>query len=178
VATLLGAMLVIGACGISPFDAPQPRIDVKADGSFIAAQMKPADAEHLLAKQATKVAPVLFPAYLSEGMGTCTANGKPDFFLVSCFGGSRIFSLQSATEDPSAYKPKVLRRLSFRGDKSAQFMNADPSRVDASKLVLWSEPGHSSVVGCACVHYDLHAIGISEEEFWKIANSLGIAKPG
>lgn len=175
---MLGAILVLGACGLSPFDTPQPRIDVKADGSFTGAQMKPGDAEHLLARQATKVAPVLFPAYLSEGMITCTANGKRDFFLVSCFGGSRIFSLQSATEDPAAYKPKVLRRLSFRADKSAQFMDADPSTVDAAKLVLWSEPGHSNVIGCECVQYDLHAVGISEAEFWKIASSLGIAKAG
>jgi len=138
--------------------------------------MKPAEAEHLLAKQATKVSPVLFPAYLADGMGTCVASGNRGSFLVSGFGGARIFSLQTQTEDVASYKPKVLRRLTLRGDKSAQFMDVNPSDVGAVKLVLWGEPGRSTAPACSCVHYDLHAVGITEAEFWKIANSLGVAK--
>ena len=164
------------ACGISPFDAPEPRVDVKSDGTFTGAQMTPAYAEHLLAKQSTHVAPVLFPRYLSDGMNTCLANGKVDTFSVNCFGGARIFSLQTQIEDPNAYKPKVLRRMTFRVDTAAQFMNANPADSAASKLVLWHEPGRSGDAACKCVHYDLHVIGISEDEFWKIANSLQVAK--
>src|SRR6266550_2571994 len=164
--------LLCSSCGLSPFDAPQPRIEVKPDGSFTGAQMKPADVEHLLAKQDTGVRPILFPAYLTEGMSTCVANGNRDFFSVSCFGGALILSLQTQVEDPNSYKPKVLRRMAFRTDRAAQFMNANPADMGAVKLVLWKEPGHSTDGACACVHYDLHAVGISEVEFWKIANSL------
>ena len=164
------------SCGISPFDTPQPQIDVRPDGTFNATQMKPADAQHLLAKQSTRVKPVLFPTYLTDGMNTCVASGKSDTFSVSCFGGARIFSLQTQVENPNAYKPKVLRQQAFRVDKSAQFMNADPADAAASKLVLWSEPGKSADAACTCVHYDLHTIGVSEDEFWKIANSLVTAK--
>ena len=171
-------LLALVSCGLSPFDTPQPRIEVKSDGTFTGEQMKPADAEHLLAKQVTKVAPVLFPAYLSDGMGTCVANGNRNTFLVSCFGGARIFSLQTQTEDLTSYKPKVLRQLTFRGGTSAQFMDVNPADVAAVKLVLWSEPGHSSAPACSCVHYDLHAVGIAEAELWKIANSLGVANHG
>ena len=170
-------LLALVGCGLSPFDTPQPRIEVKSDGTFTGEHMKPADAEHLVAKQATKVAPVLFPAYLSDGMRTCVANGNRDLFLVSCFGGAQIFSLQTQTEDLPSYKPKVLRRLKFRGDSSAEFMDLNPSDVGAVKVVLWSEPGHSSAPACSCVHYDLHALGVPEAELWRIANSLGVAEP-
>jgi len=170
------AMLFSCSCGISPFDTPQPQIDVKSDGTFSGAQMKPADAEHLLAKQSTHITPVLFPQYLSEGMSTCVANGKPDTFSLSCFGGARIFSLQTQFEDPNSYKPKVLRQMTFRNYKAAQFMDANPADVAAVKLVLWNESGRSADAACSCVHYDLHAIGVPEDEFWKIANSLSVAK--
>ena len=170
------SMLLLVSCGLSPFDTPQPQIEIKPDGTFNAMQMQPADAEHLVAKQATNVAPVLFPAYLSDGMKTCVANGNRDSFVVSCFGGARILSLQTQSEDLASYKPKTLRRLTFRGDKSAQFMDVNPADVGAVKLVVWSGPGHSSAPACSCVRYDLHAVGVTETEFWKIANSLGIAK--
>lgn len=168
--------LFLEACGLSPFDTPQPQIDIKSDGSFNAKQMQPADAEQLLVKQATKISPVLFPAYLADGMKTCVANGNRTSFLVSCFGGARIFSLQTQMEDLASFKPTVLRKLTFRGDKLAQFMDVNPADVGAVKVVVWSEPGHSSLPACSCVRYDLHAVGVTEEEFWKIANSLVVAK--
>jgi hypothetical protein len=171
----LALALVASACGISPFDTPQSRIDVKPDGTFSGSQMKPAEAQQLLVKQATRISPVLFPTYLSEGMSTCTANGNRDGFLASCFGGARIFSLQTQNEDPHAYKPKVLRRVSYRGDKAAQFMDANPSDVGAVKLIIWHEASQSAPSTCRCVPYDLHVVGVSEAEFWKIANSLAVA---
>jgi hypothetical protein len=175
---LLSLLSLTLACSISPFDAPQPQIDVKPDGTFNATQMTPADAEHLLAKQSTHITPVLFPRYLSDGMNNCVASGKVDTFLASCAGGARIFSLQTHIEDLTSYKPKVLRRMAFRADIAAQFMNADPADPAAVKIVLWNEAGKSADVACKCVHYDLHVMGVSEDELWKIANSLQTAKSG
>jgi hypothetical protein len=171
---LLALVLVACACGISPFDTPQSRIEVKPDGTFTGSQMKPAEVQQLLVKQATRISPVLFPTYLTDGMSTCIANGNRDGFLVSCFGGARIFSLQTQTEDARAYKPKVLRRVSYRGDKAAEFMDANPVDVGAVKLVMWHEPSQSASSACRCVPYDLHAVGVSEDEFWKIASSLAV----
>jgi len=172
------AGLFLEACGLSPFDTPQPQVEIGSDGSFNAKQMQPAYAEHLLVKQATKISPVLFPTYLADGMNTCIASGNRQSFLVSCFGGARIFSLQTQSEDPATYQPRVLRRLAFRGDKAAEFADVNPSDVAAIKLVVWSEPSHTIGPGCSCVHYDLHALGVTEDDFWKIANSLVAAKGG
>jgi hypothetical protein len=45
------------------------------------------------------------------------------------------------------------------------------------RFLLWTEPGQSADKACKCVHYDLHAVGITADELWKIANSLLVARP-
>ena len=163
------------ACGISPFDSAPSRISVQPDGHFTGQQMTAAEAKALIAKQASQVSPVLFPAYITDGLNTCIANGSKDTFFVTCFGGAISIELATQAENPKEYKPVVIRRLKFRTDPRATFMDADPKNVNAVRMLLWVEPGQSADKACSCVHYDLHSVGNTAIEFWKIANSLQVA---
>lgn len=164
------------ACGISTFEEPQAQVSVSPNGAFSASEMTRSEAEALLATRVTQLSPVLFPAYLTEGAKTCTASGARDTFNVQCFGGTVIVELATQSENPQEYKPMVLRHQKFRSDPAAMFMDVDPAHLDAVRMMLWSEPGHSADTACTCVHYDLHITGISQAEFFKIANSLHVAQ--
>jgi hypothetical protein len=163
------------ACGISPLDSAPSRISVQPDGHFTGQQMTATEAKSLIAKQASQVAPVLFPVYITEGLNTCIANGSKDTFFVTCFAGAISIEIATQTENPKEYKPILIRRLKFRNDPRATFMDANPKDVNAVRMLLWIEPGHSADQVCSCVHYDLHSVGNTATEFWKIANSLQVA---
>jgi hypothetical protein len=165
------------ACGLSPFDPPQSKIEVQPDGVYSGLTMSSAAARGLIAKQSTQVSPVLFPSYITDGMTNCNANGAKDRFNVQCGGGAISFDLATQTENPADYKPKVMKALKFRADLQATFVDVDPANVNAVRFLVWVEPGQSADKACKCVHYDLHTVGISADELWKIANSLQIAKP-
>jgi hypothetical protein len=164
------------ACGISTFDQPQGQVSVSPDGAFTASEMTRSEAESLVAKQVTQLSPVLFPAYLTDGATTCAASGARDTFNVQCSGGAIIVELATQAENPQEYKPMVLRRVMFRSDPAAVFMDVDPAHLDAVRMMLWSEAGTSPDRACGCVQYELHIMGISQTEFFKIANSLHGAK--
>lgn len=164
------------ACSISPLDTAQAQITVQPNGVFAGHQMSHAEAQSLIAKQSTQVSPVLFPSYLSDGLNVCAANGSKSTFSVQCYGGPSGISLVTQTENPADYQPKVVQHLKFRTDAAATFVDVDPGNLSAVRFILWIEPGKSADKVCKCVHYDLHANGISAVEFWKIANSLQIAR--
>jgi hypothetical protein len=170
------AICLTVACGISPFDTPQAQINVQPNGVFTGQQMSHAEAQSLIAKQSTQVSPVLFPTYISDGLNVCAASGAKDTFNVQCYGGPSTVSLTTQTENPAEYKPKVIQHLKFRSDASATFVDVDPANAGAVRFILWIEPGKSADKICGCVHYDMHANGVSAAELWKIANSLEVAK--
>jgi hypothetical protein len=163
------------ACGISPLDSAPIRSSVQSDGHFTGQQMTATEAKGLIAKQASQVSPVLFPVYITDGLNTCIANGSKDTFFVTCFGGAISIEVATQTENPKEYKPILIRRLKFRNDPRATFMDANPKDVNAVRMLLWVEPGQSADIACNCVHYDLHSVGNTAIEFWKIANSLQVA---
>jgi hypothetical protein len=166
------------ACGsISPFDPPQSKIEIQPDGVYSGLTMSSGAAQSLIAKQSNQVSPVLFPSYITSGMTNCNANGAKDRFNVQCGGGAISFALGTQTENPADYKPKVIQTLKFRTDPQATFVDVDPTNVNAVRFLLWTEPGQSADKACKCVHYDLHAVGITADELWKIANSLLVARP-
>ena len=170
------AIFLTVACSISPFDTPKAQINVDANGGFTGQEMSHAEAQSLIAKQSTQVSPVLFPTYISDGLNVCAANGAKDTFNVQCYGGPSTISLATQTENPADYKPKVIQHVNFRNDSNATFVDVDPANANAVRFILWFEPGKSADKVCKCVHYDIHANGVSAAELWKIANSLQTAK--
>lgn len=133
-------------------------------------------ARDLIKRQVTAIAPVLVPTTLPDRV-LATADAQPDAFTVLYIGeaGVRVRLRTAVVELEPLQSGGFEQQFLFRGDARARYQAID-GRTNATRTLIWLEPATKpsalASASCPCVPYALSADGLSEEEFWNIAESL------
>ena len=169
------AALLFAAC--SPVDGPLGSgssggtitTGGPAPGQFTGTNVPRATAEAFIRKQVKDVVPVLLPAFVPTPTVQNITGSYSNFSILYGFQQTTVTTM-TGTAYPDAYHPTVpVRHLTFRKDPAAVYM----AKGDANtSFMTWNEPGSSIDKTCKCVRYTLLANGLSEADFFKVANSL------
>lgn len=128
-------------------------------------------ARELIKQRVTAIDPVLVPAWLPDRV-TATVDARIDAFAVTYVATDMRIVLRTALANPQPAGPDgTQRHLVFRGDANA-FYQAQDAAATTSRTLLWSERATETRSGTAPLAYALTTDGLSEAEFWKIAESL------
>ena len=141
-----------------------------APGQFSGTNVARATAEAFIRKQVKDVVPVLLPAFVPNPLVQNTS-GSYSGFSITYGAGQTTVTILTGTAYPAAYHPTVpVKVMKFRSDRVAVYM----AKGDANtSFITWNEPGHSIDKTCQCVRYTILATGLSQADFYKVADSLG-----
>jgi hypothetical protein len=137
--------------------------------------MSPADADTTVRKTADSVRPVLTPGYLPEGMEAQVMAGSSFYSIVyqSDQRDKRI-SLDILAPNPAPGNENTFNRtVVFRG-VTATYQVDDRTSPLSRRWLMWNEPGTiaNSPSKASGVPYFLSTEGITDAEFWQVAQSL------
>jgi hypothetical protein len=122
----------------------------------------PAEAESSIRK--TVSFPVLLPSSLPPGL-EASYSATVDAFTVgySTFQRDQLISLDSrGGTPPPSFAQTSHRQLTFRG-LTASYHVLDATSPPSKRWLIWTESGS---------HYLLTTEGLTDQEFWQVANSL------
>jgi hypothetical protein len=169
-----GASWTQAAAGtMPPFTPPS--------GEFV--RVTPAAAAGLIRQTVKTASPVLLPTSLPAGLeasGVATA----DSFDIDYRTDQRdkVISLSiGLAQPPPGDEHSSDTRVPFRNSLAqkygtpgqAEYFVYDPSSPRSDRWLMWTEPGQvSSTIGGPGVPYFLFASGLTDAEFWQVANSL------
>lgn len=144
----------------------------------------PAAAETFIRQTVKSSSPVLLPAWLPAGMeasGLATA----DYFDVTYLNDQRDKSIEvllgagspppgDANSSDTYVKFRNALALKYQRPGYAEYFVYDPSNPVGNRFLTWIEPGTMSVGGSTSsgVWYLVGASGLTDQEFWQVANSL------
>ena len=129
-------------------------------------------ARELVKRTVTQVGPVVVPTNLPDRV-SATLDARPDRFVVEYVApsGARV-TLRTAVMNPQPVQPGgAQRELFFRGDLHA-FYQALDGAATTSRTLLWNEYSTKMGSGTMALPYALISVGLTETEFWQVANSL------
>jgi hypothetical protein len=145
-----------------PATAPSP--------NSLPGTMTPAEAETAIRKLVVTARPVLVPSQLPAGFVEASVNAAADNFTVEYRTSQRdksiYFGIVVANPAPGT-KQTVTRAVTFRG-VTAQYQVYDPASPLSQRWLMWNEPGTMA----PGVPYFLSTDGLTDQEFWQLANSL------
>lgn len=155
-----GAPLSPWHAGTDPRALPKP---VCADATPTTKTVLSGDAaRELIRRTVTGIAPVLVPTWLPDRV-SATVDARPTSFTATYVAADGVrVTLQTVLANPQPVRSDgTQRHLVFRGD-SAAFYQALDGAAKTTRTLLWSEN----------VPYALITDGLTETEFWKVAESL------
>jgi hypothetical protein len=145
----------------------------------------PDAAKAFIRQTMTATRPALFPAWLPSGMEAKVV-ATTDQFNLDLASGQRdktIFLGTVAANPPPGgpdssgiyVKFRNALGMKYQGAGTAEYFVYDASAPLSDRWLMWLEPGTTSVQGStsAGVWYFLAASGLTDQEFWQVANSLG-----
>jgi hypothetical protein len=160
---LVAALLTLGAC-VTTTPAPTP--------SATAAALTPEAAAQLIRSTVVGAKPLLI---LNGVPGdwraevTTTANA----FTATYRSGAKRITLAIAAANPPLPGTNALQsHPTFHGDAGALYQVADGRDPVSERWLLWLEPGTWSQPGPNGIPYLLSGSGITDREFWQLAESL------
>jgi hypothetical protein len=144
------------------------------------AVMTPTDAATTVRASVTSISPVLLP---TAGVGSnwraqvTTGLMGRDYFSVTYTdpSGSRAVTVAAAQANlPLPTARGTQSHPAFHGDQRSLYQVSDSSDPRSARILMWREPGTSphpdpSYPG---VDYFVAATGLTDDEFWQLANSL------
>jgi hypothetical protein len=149
---------------------PQP-----GKGSLAQGPMSPADAEAVIRKTVDSVRPVLIPGWLPAGLeAQVTAHsGGYDVAYESDQREKRVYFGIVVANPPIGTDKSVTRNVTFRG-VTASYRIIDGTAALSQRSLMWNEPGTmpDSPIKAPGIPYFLSTDGLTDQEFWQIANSL------
>lgn len=153
-----------------PTPSPAPGREVVQSGP-----MTPDDAAALIRKTVTTESPVLLPAWLPAGL-EATVSAGPDGFTLRYLSDQRDIDINWGIVVPSpppAPPGAGGGPVQFRG-VTAEYMVLDKTATYSSRWLMWSEPGVMATFPTKSgeVPFFLSADGLTDAEFWQLANSL------
>jgi hypothetical protein len=138
--------------------------------------MSPADAAVSIRKTVTTAHPVLLPGQLPAAIVEASVFASPDSFNIVYRSDQReksiTFGIVVANPPPGS-EQTVTRAVKFRG-VTAQYQVYDPSSPLSQRWLMWNEPGTmaTQMTKAPGVPYFLSTDGLTDQEFWQLANSL------
>jgi hypothetical protein len=162
-----------GAVPLTPLAAST---DVPNTKLTVVAGLSPKQAADLIGRTVTQSHPVLFPNAVpdtwSAEASDLDANGFHLRFTSPDSARSILFALVAANpREPEA--STVQTEPNFHGDPRSVYQVQDKDDAASFRWLLWNETGvwgEEPVYGA--VPYYLAATGLTDAEFWQIANSL------
>jgi hypothetical protein len=153
-----------------PIPTPEGR------GSTVQGTMSPADAEVSIRKTVTTAHPVLLPSRLPNAIVDAAVSAGADGFSVVYRSDQRDKSISLgivAANPPPGTEQTVTRAVKFHG-VTAQYQDYDPASPLSRRWLMWNEPGTMAeqVMKVNGVPYFLSTDGLTDQEFWEVANSL------
>ncbi len=146
--------------------------------------LSPAAAEALIRKTVTATSPVLLPTSLPPGMDA-NVDVSSDTFNVTYQSDQRDkeidFGTVVANPPPGGVAPtdtavpfRHAIAMKFRPSGYADYHVYDTTNPTSMRWLMWIEPGTTTVGGTtqSGVSYFLSATGLTDAEFWQVANSL------
>ncbi|HVC75661.1 MAG TPA: hypothetical protein VND96_03995 [Candidatus Micrarchaeaceae archaeon] len=140
--------------------------------------LTPAAAEAKIRASVTNTRPVLLPQSFSGTFDAQLADTSPDSFSVLYESDLRdkmiTLSLNEGPNPPPATDPHArLTTVRFRG-VAARYQVYDATSPVSIRWLMWNEPGTITNSGSKApgVPYFLSTSGMTDLEFWQVANSL------
>jgi hypothetical protein len=133
----------------------------------------------------TATTPALFPGWLPPGMDARVVATTDQFNLdLASDQRDKTIFLGTVAANPSPGGPsssdthvKFRNALAMKDQSAgtAEYFVYDASAPRSDRWLMWLEPGTTSVQGSTSpgVWYFLSASGLTDQEFWQVANSLG-----
>jgi len=129
--------------------------------------MGPDEARAAVAEAVGPGLPVLLPAVITGSDWRAAVTTGPDGFSVqysySDETGTRLVVVGARQPGPTAPGGATRTAPRFRGDPRSVYQVDDPADPRSHRVLLWQERG---------VPYELSATGLTDAEFWQVANSL------
>ena len=125
----------------------------------------------------TNMRPLLLPQSFPDTFDAQLPNTGPDSFSVFYESDLRDKMITVAVEVPNpppATDPHArLTTVTFRG-VTAQYQVYDTTSPVSMRWLMWNEPGtmKNRISKAPGVPYFLSTSGLSDQEFWQVANSL------
>jgi hypothetical protein len=188
-AAMLLAGMIASACGggtagvqtpaasaVTPVPT-SPHTDVPNPKLTVVSGLAPSQAADLIARAVTQSHPLLFP----NSMPSTWSVEVSDFVDANSFSArftspDRAKSITLALVAANPREPDsstVQSNPNFRGDERSAYQVQDSNDPVSFRWLLWSEPGGwgGHPAGTAAPYY-LDATGLTDAEFWEVANSL------
>jgi hypothetical protein len=133
----------------------------------------------------TATTPALFPAWLPSGMEASVVATTDQFNLdLASDQRDKTIFLGTVVANPppggpnssdSHVKFRNALAMKYQSPGTAEYFVYDPSAPRSDRWLMWIEPGTTSTQGSTSpgVLYFLSASGLTDQEFWQVANSLG-----
>jgi hypothetical protein len=155
-----GAPLAPWHPGTDPRGLPKP---ICADATPTTKTVLSADAaRELIKRTVTGITPVLVPSWLPDRVSATVETRQSSFTVTYVAADGVRVTLQTVVANPQPVRSDgTQRRLAFRGDGAAFYQALDGS-AKTTRTLLWNES----------VSYALITDGLTETEFWKVAESL------
>ena len=160
----------------SPATATATITPIPNDKTTVVAGLTPAQAADLIARTVTGSRPLLFPNAIPDGWtGEASFPDHSDFFVrFASPDGSKMlsFALIAANgREPEAHT--VQTEPKFHNDARSLYQVQDSTDPTSFRWLQWDEPGlYGANASSPTVPYYLDASGLTDAEFWAIANSL------
>ena len=156
--------------------APGPAYQSNSRGSDYLGTMSPAAAEIAVRYTVTATKPVLMPGWLPAGL-EAQVNATADGFSIEYQSAQRdksiSFGILVGQPPPGDHTHSQESTVKFRGG-TADYFVYDTSSLLSQRWLAWNEPGTMAnpQTKTPGVPYFLSSDGLTDQEFWQIANSL------
>jgi Protein of unknown function (DUF4232) len=127
-------------------------------------------------KTVITVDPVLLPGSIPAGFQAQVYDDQGGFSVLYAAADGRRMSFAIALPNPGPGTSRVRQvQLAFRGVR-ANYQVDDISEPTSHRWLMWNEPG-TWVRAPRDVPYSFTSAGLTEEQFWAVANSIGLIPP-
>jgi hypothetical protein len=158
--------------GVIPW-LPLPANSIKAQLPKI---MWPDQAAQDIRQTVTGVQPVLLPAAIPTGFQAQLYDDSGAFSVDYVATGGRKISFAIVVANPSPGTANVAQSRPIYRGVHADYQVDDATMPTSHRWLMWTERG-TSVAGQPGVPYFLATQGMTESEFWQVANSIGPIPP-
>jgi len=162
-----GSQAVIGGEGLV-ISGPQSRAGLGYEG------LTPSQAARVIRMSVTGARPLLIPNGISDDW-TAAVRADSSTFSVTYTdaSGAKTVTLAIALANPPLPGAESSQAApSFHADRLSLYQVAVAANPRSQRWLLWTETGAWSLPGSWGVPYFLSATGLTDMEFWRVANSL------
>jgi hypothetical protein len=125
----------------------------------------------------TGASPVLLPTLIPAGFSATATASENDFDVRYTGPNNRTFELSIVVANPPPPGPHGTQTMpNFRGDHRSLYQVNDSTQARGQRFLMWMEPGvwSGNALADPGVPYFLTADGLTDAEFWRIANSIQV----